>query len=316
MPDAEPQQLCAGCPSRNGSDRAGVFPGTDMIRILVLVALVLSCACPANPQRKTLREQAGLHGPVRTIRLELAKVSDSSAGSVEGPRVVLSDYSYDKNGNVIAQTVNSSDGSRRYKYGWGHTYDTQGREIRTDYYNADGVLTSSGITIYDDMAHTAHVSQHNPNGSVNHIRELFFDDQGNEVRRILRYRNGGTSESSFIYNAQGQPTEFVLKDLGGNLNQKVFSSYDDHGNLVEMKVERADGRPQQQLKKNLRYDDNGNVVEEVNYRPDGSVKCKEIFTYEFDSHGNWTRRTTVRELLTGKASTRESEITYRHITYF
>ena len=287
-----------------------------MSRILILIALALSCTGPANSQKKTVREQTGLRGPVRSVRLELAKVSDSPEGMIEGPRVVLSVYSYDKNGNVIAQTVNNSDGSLRFKYCWQHTYDAQGREIRTDYYNADGVLTSSGITIYDDMAHTANVSQHNPNGSINHIRELFFDDQGNEVRQTLRYPNGETSDTLSTYNAQGQLTEFALKDVGGNLNHKVFSSYDDHGNLVEMKVERADGKPQQQLKKNLRYNDDGNVVEEVNYRPDGSVKSREIFTYEFDGHGNWTRRTTVRELLTGKASTRESEIAYRHITYF
>jgi hypothetical protein len=284
-----------------------------MSRVLILAALILGCAFPGEAQFETTRERAGLRGPVRSVQVEVAKVS--SAG-VEGESAVLSINAYDRNGNTIRQTVNNSEGSRRWKNGWRHTYDGQGREIRIDYYNANGVLTSSGITVYDDKARTAQLSQHNPNGSINHIRGISFDKNGNKIREIFRYPNGIVSDQSSSYNSLGKPTELIFRDAVGNLHHKVLWSYDDHGNPTALALEQPDGKRQQQFKKDLRYDENSNVVEELNYQTDGSPKSKEIFTYEFDAQRNWTKRTTVREVFTRWGSKRESEITYRRMIYF
>jgi antitoxin component YwqK of YwqJK toxin-antitoxin module len=284
-----------------------------MSRILALVALVLSCACFGSAQVETSRERLGLRGPVRRIQVEMAKVS--SAGH-EGEKVVLYINEYDRNGNTVHQTMNSPDGSRRWKYGWRHIYDARGRDIRIDYFNANGVLTSSGITIYDDNARTAQLSQHNPNGSINHIREISFDKKGNKISEIFRYPCGIVSAQSSTYNSQGKPTEVIFRDIAGNLDHRVLWNYDDHGSPTELIIEQPDGKRRQHFKKDLTYDENGNVVEELNYRPDGSPKTKETFTYEFDAPGNWTKRTTVREVLSRRGASRESEITYRLITYF
>jgi antitoxin component YwqK of YwqJK toxin-antitoxin module len=160
------------------------------------------------------------------------------------------------------------------------------------------------------------VSQHNPNGSINHIREIFFDDRGNKVREILRYPNGAVGDQVSIYDADGKLIEFISRNGEGILHHKVFWSYDSHGNPIELTVEQPNGQRQQQFKKELGYDDNGNIIEELNYRADGSPKSKETFTYEFDGQRNWIKRTTLRELFTRRGSRLESEITYRRITYF
>lgn len=284
-----------------------------MSRVLTLAALVLGCVSSGSAQVETSRQQLGLRGPVRTVRVEIAKVSPAG---IESDRVVLYANSYDTHGNTIRQAVNNPSGAQRWNYAWRHSYDARGREIRTDYYDANGVLTSSGIIVYDDKAHTALLSQHNPNGSINHIREISFDDKGNKVREIFRYPGGTVSDQASTYNSQGKRTEVIFRDVAGNLDRKVLWNYDERGNQTELVLEQPDGKRKQQFKKEFAYDQNGNVVEELNYKTDGSPKSKQTFTYEFDSQGNWTKRTTSRELFTQRGTTSESEITYRRITYF
>jgi YD repeat-containing protein len=287
-----------------------------MRRLFIFLALLLSCLGVVTGQGKPGRERAGFRGVVRTVRVERAGVSTTSEGLVESPRVVLAINSYDKNGNTTQQTVNNSNGSRKWKYGWSWVYDGRGREMRRNYYNDVGMLTSTGISTYDDDRHKAEVTQYNPNGSVNHIREIFFDDKGNTVREIFRYPSGEAYEHLFGYDEQGNLIEEILQDGQGNVVSRNVWTYDDHGNQIELIIHKPEGPSLRMFKRLLSYDGSGNIVEQLNYRTDGSPGSKETFSYEFDAQGNWTRRNTVRELVKAEMLTRESEVTYRSITYF
>ena len=217
---------------------------------------------------------------------------------------------------MTRQTMNDSSGRRRWRFGWASTYDLQGREIKKEYYSATGVLTNTGITHYDDQARTASLTQYNPNGSVNHIRELVLDEKSRVVRETIRYPNGSGLQQSSAYDANGSLIEEVSEKLDGSDRYRSLWTYDDHGNVDSLITHRPNGSVVTIFKMKSSYDADGKVVETINFKPGGSVRNKETFTYEFDDYGNWIRKDIRREVFNGDESKVEREVNYRRISYF
>ena len=277
----------------------------------VLLLLIATSLLPA--QSRSVREEGQLRGSVRTIRVEAVR---TDTHGVAGPRVPVQILVFDENSNVTHQEMYKADGSLKWKLGWGHVYDDQGRETKTYFYNAEGTLTNTGVSVYDNKGRRTETTQINPNGSINHIQAFFYDENGNNVREAHRNENGSPRNAiTRRYDANGRVTEEIFIDSNGALHHRNVLTYDARGNQTNWTLFKSDGTVVQ-MRRSLSYDNQGNVKEVIIYGPDDSVISKESFTFAFDQRGNWIKRTTSRELFKEGLSRTESEVTYRTITYF
>jgi hypothetical protein len=257
-------------------------------------------------------EKYGFSKPIRIIRTE----TERTVNGVRGRRVPLQTVSFDENGNVLTSVVYKPDGSLLRKLGWGHEYDSAGRETRTFYYDDKGVLTNTGIHLYDNRGRRIETTQVNPDGSINHIRSYSYDDKGNNIRESHRNENG--SPRILItrkFDEEGRAIEEVYIDAKSALDHRNVMTYDSHGKQTSWTLFQRDGTAAQ-VRSSFSYDEHGNVKEVITYGPDGLLRSKASFTYELDERGNWIKRASTTELFKDGRSQIESEITYRQLTYF
>jgi hypothetical protein len=283
------------------------------MKALLITSLLLLASPLLHAQSRSSRDKQQLLGPVRTVRVEAVLTTNG----LTGPRVSVFTEVYDEKGNVLHQEVFNRDGSLKWAYGWGHAYDSQGREVKTFYYNSQGALTNTGVSIYDEKGRVTETTQVNPDGSINHIKSFSYDDKRGKVHETFRSPEGTPrSEVTRTYDENGRLTEEVFLGADGSLHHRNTFTYDGHGNQTGSILFKSDGTVSPWFRKSLSYDDRGNVKEAVNYLSNNSIGSKETFSYEFDEHGNWIKRKTSREVFNAGSSSSESEVTYRTITYF
>jgi antitoxin component YwqK of YwqJK toxin-antitoxin module len=285
-----------------------------MRNLLALLVVTLACAHPSNAQSKTGREVAGLVGPVHTVRVETARVSNVSGRFVEGERVLTQLSSFDEKGNATGQSVFDTDGSPRWKLAWGHTYDAKGRETETTYINARGTLTCRAVSVYDGQGRKVEMTFYCPGGAVNHVETFAYDEGGRMIREAHLNPDGTLRNSSAsTYDADGRLIESSLNKPDGTLSQRNVHTYDERGREAEWVIYREDGTPA--IGQRYDYDESGNVAESLRYG-NGVLLSRETFTYEFDARGNWVKRRVVRETTKGDTSRTEMEVNYRTIAYY
>ena len=284
----------------------------------VLLTLFASCVSLSSAQMirsRTDKEEEKLRGSVKTIQIEIVRGLNPAEPSTESAKILLLKESFDRNGNVTKSLVNDEDGVQRSAHGWKYTYDNEGREIRKEYLDSDGRVTSIGVTRYEGRER-AELTQYNPDGTVNHIWESFFDSRGRLVRDTRNYPTGLGWEHLYKYDTGGRLIERINRELGGKVLDTGEWTYDDHGTQTSWIVYKGDGTKIQMFKSQFEYDGDGNISERRDYDPDGSLFNKETYTYQFDSQGNWTRLTKTRQRFSRKAITYQQEVLYRQITYF
>jgi hypothetical protein len=279
-----------------------------------LIALILLTDVSVNGQSNTTWKTHELSGRVRALRIEIER---TDASGRTHPRVLVQKLIIDERGNTLESEVYNLDGSPKFKNGWGHEYDAEGREIKTLYYNDKGQLTNTGVTTYDDKGQPIATTQINPNGSINHIRSYGYDEKGKKVRESHRNDNGSPRNlMNYKYDANGRTTEQVFIAADGNLLYRNVYTYDERGRQTSWSVFKNDGSVVQMFRRAFTYDDRGNIKEVVNYDADQSVSSKESYAYEFDDQKNWIKRRTVRTVFKEGGTEQEVETTYRILTYF
>src|SRR6266851_2885714 len=94
------------------------------------------------------RDQDGLNGPVRRVRIETAKVVVKDGAPIEGSRVVRGVTTYDANGrkiDTVAHPVEGSAPSGKEQY----RYDDQGNIVEMVVRGNDGSILSKEIYRYE-----------------------------------------------------------------------------------------------------------------------------------------------------------------------
>jgi hypothetical protein len=285
-----------------------------MRNLLTLLLVALACALPAAAQGKTGRESAGLFGPVRTVRIETARVSNVSGQLVEGERVLTRIASFDEKGNTTEQGAFNPDGSTEQKLSWGHTYDAKGRETEATYLNAGGTLTARAVFTYDERGRKVEATFYAPPGTLNHVEKFEYDERGRKTREVHLSPDGTIRNTqTFTYNADGRLTEWSIHTPDGALYQRNVHVYDEKGREAEWVIYRGDGTPS--VGQKYVYDEKGNVTESLSYG-NGVQFGRETYTYEFDAHGNWVKKRVVGETLKEGTTRTEIEVIYRTITYY
>jgi len=128
----------------------------------------------------------------------------------ESLNVIQSIKEYDLNGNCIT-SVAYSNGVIESSYR--SQYNEFGGRIRTDFYNADGVMYVYQITDeFDSRWNAVRLTEYNPNGTAGYTCALEYDDDSNVIKRIWRYPDGSLDKE----------IEYEF-DESGNLIKEVFT---------------------------------------------------------------------------------------------
>jgi len=282
-----------------------------MLKSAAALLVLALCSLPLPSQEKPSLQTGPdpYLGPVHTVHVEK---SVSRNGGEPRKNVVL-DATYDEHGYATSSTSYRDDGTIHQKLAWESTYDAQGRVTQRRYINATGDLTNTGVYTYP-KERVVELDQVNPDGSLNHHAIQLYDEAGNMVAVSRRYPALGKMFSeTTTYDDRGNPIERRNYDENSVLKQRSVGTYDAYGHALQWTVYESDGKTYQVTNRTLQCDAKGHIVKAVNLSRDGAVQNTETMTYVFDEHGNWTRKTTVREFPHGG---QETEILERTITYY
>jgi hypothetical protein len=259
------------------------------------------------------KQRFGLFGPVQFVQEEAARLEPEFGRLVEGPRRPVQNLSFDREGNVIEQSMHTPDGSLRSRVAWGKSYDSDGKETEREYYNAERRLTSKGVFTYDDSGRKNRLTHYHPGGSVNHYQLYTYDDKGNMIEEKRHNPNGALrSRVSYKYDENGRQTEAIYYMPDGTVSQRNVFTYDEQGNKSGWAL--YDGAGVVQIRAAYKYDSRGNVIAALNEGTSSTTKA--TYRYAFDSVGNWIQRVTVREVSKDGNTRIEQEATYRTIAYY
>lgn len=136
------------------------------------------------------REQDGLAGPVRRIKTEVAKLSNSAGKSVEDKRVMLESSAY----------------------------DLKGKKTENAYFPVAGAaLTGREVYKYDDKGNISEMTLHGPDGSLvsKEVYKYEFDFAGNWTRMTASVAVVEGGKLSF------EPTEVTYRTIMYYLNENM-----------------------------------------------------------------------------------------------
>lgn len=258
------------------------------IRILLLqvifasgIAAQSSSTTPIKPDRDHDR----LIGPVKSVRLEMAKLKHKSTWG-EKRRTLQRTISYDPQGNITRQTIYIDRPTLtdiRYSY---EKDGNRGESIVRETPPGESVSYRTYGTVGGDGR------------SIRVVRRVFkHDASGNRIEETVYGSRGGAVSIS------GSPIAAIVHHAYDEKSQRRQTVHVVDGLAVERQV--------------FSYDDRGNITDMAQYSGGGHLLRKESYTYEFDAIGNWIKRSTSEWKKRGTKSHFEpEEVTYRIIEYY
>ena len=238
-------------------------------------------ALPQEPMSQRAGNDAtddGLHGPVKTV---LEESQDLSGTWSVQTRKRDSFVQYNEKGNRVRQ----------------ESYDYKGNlhDITVYGYIAGSrVSTSKSITREYNPPPMLGVAAPGTEAKKSDPRyQTKFEFKYDEQKRLIEhrwFRSNGELVLRYVYNYTGNQLEELVYAENGSLNQRYVSTLDAKGNEIER----------------TSFDTRDN-------RPGGTNS----YTYEFDSQGNWTKRTTSKQVAKdGRTEMEPQYVDFRTITYW
>jgi len=140
-----------------------------------------------------------------------------------------------------------------------------------------------------------------------------YDANGNRLELIRNQVTQSRVKTEFKYDANGNRVEAVETGDEGLVARTTYV-YDSKGRCTEKKLFNKQGMF---ARRTYTYKTDANPTEEAEYDPKGGLVGKQSYSYELDPTGNWTKRITSRDMVSGgKQVSEPAEVTYRTIMYF
>ena len=301
---------------------------TNMRRYSTLIIVLISSllfALPAAGEIKTDREQAKLKGPVRTV----TTVEDNARGVI----------TYNLRGDEIEEIYKGPVTEFKKM----HTYNSQGRRTKTDYYGReeDTVAWKTKRYTYDAKEKLIQEIYCLPFGCDN--KKIYtYDSKGNLIEEALHYPSSDSVKVrlTHTYDSQGRRTQTTAWEAHGpGLGiGDTLQKYDAKGNVIECTTyytgrkagdeENSQVFPSYKLITTNKYNSNGDIIESTTYNTRsepgdeddcGYPPCRTVYVYEYDPKGNWTKQTefSCARVKSGKYECKKFEgETNRAITYY
>jgi len=293
------------------------------------VAFLVALTCViAQAQTKSMAENTyGLKGPVRTYRIETATFVNEGSSYVEGPRVLLSEASFNEDGNrtdlriyndksvLVRRIVMTFEGRRMIEainYDGNGTmwlrivnqYDDEGRTKGSMTYNGDGSLNSKGVLTRNSRGLVTESTKHSSKGVLLEQVNMRYDGPKMISQERKVYYPNGSLQLHAVYDALTRRSEHTTYRTDGSVANKSFrenwdiAQYGADGSLQKVTAISGEHRL---------------VVDEVIINNDQPATRESERPDELDEHGNWTKQT---KWLTDAKGTRPLKVTYRALTYY
>lgn len=295
-----------------------------IIALLIAVTFTL----PLHAQKKTTREMTyALVGPVRTIRTEIANVSEKDGHYVEGVRTLQMTVSFNEDGNrtelglydgmgsLSRRIVTKFEGRKPVEFlnydgsgkVWLRTvvhYDAEDRVRETANYDGDGSLVSKTTSTRNALGQAIEVAEYDAKGTLLSKFSNRFNAAGelNTIERSFYSADGSLRRQEF-YNASEKRLDKIAYNRDGSLAEKS----------IRVDQEITDYAADGSLKKNTFITSMGRLPDELTYNPDGTTRRESQIPDEIDAHGNWIKQT---KWVSDSKGTRPVKVTYRVITYY
>ncbi len=213
------------------------------------------------------------------------------------------EYEYDSHGNKIKetqihfdytniQTYEYDDASRLIKethinrdeidYSVTYEYDSLGNNVRTNWFDSKGELSSWDIYEYDEFGNTI---KEVGEGQETYQRKLAneYDDAGNLIKKTYLSLEDDWLEGweEYTYDASGNQTKFVSYYPDGSVAMRWEYEYDASGNETKRISCLDNGEPS--FWNESYYDAAGNKTGEALIRPSGKISDRS--EYEYDASG-------------------------------
>jgi len=307
-------------------------------RTFILLALSVCLICQASAQEKSDREEEGLRGLVKRVRIECQVFEKRLAKWIEGQREIHTVEDYDLSGNRI-ESAHYNQGVLERKFV--STFDGRGRliESRTDESQAE--FSTQSLPRYNDQGKLVEEFLYDSKGSLLVRSRYSYDDRNNQTAAIHYDGKGALScRIDFTYDLEDRLVgilcyvsegdrvsrevneydsigRMVLEGHYGqnnSLESKRVYHYDTSGNLASSALYDADGSLI--AKTTSVFDNRGNEIETATYEDD-HLKWRKVRRFEFDSMGNWIKETTTEfTAKTNGAYSKRIRVKYRTITYY
>ena len=291
-------------------------------------------ATPSIGRMKSDREQDGLHGPVRSLRLELDRVS-KVAGLFAVKRVLVRFACYDADGRKIEEVNYNSGGSEEQRELY--SYDEAGRKLER--------ILRCGSTIvkttYSYAGNRIQALEHVKLGNRTSTREYGYvvDERGYQTEASYCDESFGEVKAFYDYSHDegGRLATVTTRNAGGVVYHKLLYSYDANGKMAtetaygpdgtvyKRAIYRAGGRIKEEctheadrslrVKLVFTLDDNGSIVEVNSYNEAGELNSlKTVRSYKYDLFGNWIKE-TISSVDVATSKPAATWINYRLLVY-
>ena len=288
--------------------------GTASILLLPVLFTALAGISPEGGHEHT-REQARLHGAVRSVRSETAQYVRQDGEWVEGVRGQGQVGTYDRAGRLVEQVLYNPDGSPFQRTV--RSYSQGGQPSQEIVYGPDGSLWHRLVWTYDERGAITAAVRYEADGTLL-SRELFRYNAATPkpVESVSQDKDETFfGRAVYRYDAAGRMLERSWVDDERKPVSRNVYAYDERGNLTTIEVyDRQDALSSRWV---YRYDDTRNRTEWLAYHPDGSLAGRQVYRYEFDERGNWTRKMIADWVGDGQTGRLEpSEVVHRTLSYY
>ncbi|MBD0373023.1 MAG: hypothetical protein ICV60_19435 [Pyrinomonadaceae bacterium] len=258
-----------------------------MKRNLLALALCLFLFSMAEAQSSQFRTGDAFKGPVRSARIERAKIFQENGENKEGPRVLVVAISYAPDWSWMENVGYRPDGSVNQKIVT--TYNTNGDQTSISKFTGDGKLSLKIVYVYKD-GRQVEENRFDGDGTLQQKRVTVWADQGKGINEIAYYDGQGALIKREVntrdaqksvwttYNAEGARMEEAVHYLNyGGPKKTEITRYNRDGTVAGTFVSQADASV--------------NQIEKSYYNQSGTPQRKTYEKREYDSRGNLSKLT-------------------------
>ena len=313
------------------------------------LALILILLVP-QPSWSQEAAASGLKGPVYSVFAEDFGDDNGDVNKSRGSTYVMYDrqgyeleiFRYKPDGSPWVHTILTRNGDKVFRSQTigsspfenqtvENIFDAKGRNVETDVYNGDGVLTkkSAGEFLENRQDSSTHRwRETNADGTGNTGEDIESTDPKTGISRQVATMNGKAKsdwviqkDGNKIVFPDGSYSETERTPDGSTLEDRYQASTQSHtyqksdvkNHIVEV-IEKSDSSF---IRCTYSFDESGRPSGQINYDRSGSIVDKTTTEYVEDSFGNWIEQTTFlwdtkSELPKPKITVR----TFRMINYY
>ncbi len=286
--------------------------GHDKLRVriecIALVVIVAALVCPAQQREKRRFGAPTFWGPVRSVRVERAEITNQNGKLIEGPRTLLQTITYSEDGTRRELTVYRPDGAISGKSI--DTYEPDGRILETKSFRDNGDPANRMVSSYDDNKRLIERIIYRPDGSVSG-RITFAYQDNKRIHRSVSYDQNGVivSEVNGTLDLKTHRTQTISQNPSQVVQRETVFTDSPGGQVYE---EQVNGSP---ALRTLSHPIGNGSSEFIEYSPDGAVQIRQREKSELDSHGNSVK--DIRLIAKGDSGDFQPvDVIFRSIEYY